>query len=363
MESAASSHSTEAKPYCEIKAKHYKYCYALGICTATRNISEHLDDEKRCGRLEVPTEDLPSCLYPNRWEYEMVHNYTEMFPHCIYLLRHEVTEEASAKSVSAKFVLSGKPIWHLCVNKELFRFDVHIPDRYQELYDVVTSVTKSTKFIPFDTVLAGYEKMFNVVKMNMGQENIASVILLELGKQWEKLDQVAFEIDEELLLNQLFCSKVKGALTNLGFTVSKTLPGSQFCIFGKSQPDLCFYKCKNASSLKAEFVKDFYDKEEAVENEVAGSVIKFKISTEPEEFYPEMCANMVRIGSLLAQDALSRGQIINTIDIYGLLIVHGEKKGIPTKYYVNFKKNTCKFYIGELMDISVAMVHIAHILE
>ena len=103
----------------------------------------------------------------------MVHSYTEMFPHCIYLLRHEVTETVSAKF----FVLSGKPIWRLCVNKELFRFDVHIPDRYQELYEVVTSVTKSTKLIPVDTVLAGHEKMFNFIKINMGQENIASDII------------------------------------------------------------------------------------------------------------------------------------------------------------------------------------------
>ena len=74
----------------------------------------------------------------------MLHNYTEMFPHCIHLLRHEVTEVASAKAVSANFVSSDKPIWCLCIHKELFRFDVHIPDRYQELYEVVKCVTKST---------------------------------------------------------------------------------------------------------------------------------------------------------------------------------------------------------------------------
>ena len=166
--------------------------------------------------------------------------------------------------------------------------------------------------------------MFNVIKMNMGQENIVSVILLELVELREKLDQNTFELP----LNQLFCSKVEGALTNLGFTVSKTLPGSQFCIFGKSQPDLCFYKCKNAGSLKAGFVKYFSCGEvEAVENEVAGSVIV-------EEFYLQMCANMVRVGSLLMQNALSRGRIIDTIDVYGSLVVHGEKQGVHTKYYV-----------------------------
>ena len=126
--------------------------------------------------------------------------------------------------------------------------------------------------------------------------------------------------------NEIFCSTVKGALTNLGFTVSKTLPGSQF---GKSQPDLCFYKCKNGSSLKAGFVKYFScDKEEAVENEVLAS---FKISTELGKFYPQMCTNMVRIGSLLAQETLPRDQIIDRIDAYGLLIVHGENKGMPAK--------------------------------
>ena len=134
------------------------------------------------------------------------------------------------------------------------------------------------------------------------------------------------------MLNELFCSKVEGVLTNLGFTVSKTLPGSQFCIFGKSQPDLYFYKCKNTGSLKAGFVKYFScDKEEAIENEVLGNVIKFKISTELEKFYPQMCTNMVRIGSLLAQETLPRDRIIDRIDVYGLLIVHGENKGIPTK--------------------------------
>ena len=114
---------------------------------------------------------------------------------------------------------------------------------------------------------------------------------------------------------------------------------------------------QKSGSLKAGFVKHFSCGEvEAVENEVAGSVIV-------EEFYPQMCANMVRVGSLLIQDALSRGRIIDMIDVYGLLVVHGEKQGIPTKYYVDFKNNTCEFYIGELMDIPVAMLHIVHILE
>ena len=43
--------------------------------------------------------------------------------------------------------------------------------------------------------------MFNLIKMNMGQENllqVVSVILLELGKQHIKLDRDAFEIDKEL---------------------------------------------------------------------------------------------------------------------------------------------------------------------
>ena len=51
---------------------------------------------------------------------------------------------------------------------------------------------------------------------------------------------------------------------------------------------------------------------------MAGSVIL-------EEFYPQICANMVRAEPLLTEDALSRGRIIDTIEIHGLSVAHGEK--------------------------------------
>ena len=52
-----------------------------------------------------------------------------------------------------------------------------------------------------------------------------------------------------------------------------------------------------------------------------------------------MYVNMVRIGSLLTQDTLSRGRTIDTIEIYALVVVHYEKQGVPTKYHVDFEKH------------------------
>lgn len=62
------------------------------------------------------------------------------------------------------------------------------------------------------------------------------------------------------------------------------------------------------------------------------------------EFYPQMFADMVRVGELLMYNALG---IVGLHQVIGLLVVHGKEFGILTKYYINFLKGESKLYIGE----------------
>ena len=58
-----------------------------------------------------------------------------------------------------------------------------------------------------------------------------------------------------------------------------------------------------------------------------------------DDHLQQMYVNMVRIGSLLTHDALSKGRTIDTIEIYALVVVHYEKQGVPTKCHVDFEKH------------------------
>ena len=83
-------------------------------------------------------------------------------------------------------------------------------------------------------------------------------------------------------------------------------------------------------------------------NDVVAGVAEFKVEgTSKLQQYGQTFADLVRVGTLLANDALMRGRLVEKLVVYGLLINYKTKLAIIMKYYVNFNRDESVFLIGE----------------
>ena len=69
---------------------------------------------------------------------------------------------------------------------------------------------------------------------------------------------------------------------------------------------------------------------------------------------------MVRVAGFLLKKALSKGKIIEKINIYGLLISHGNIFSVPLRYYVDLSTASTStiFMKGEEIDHNEALTQI-----
>ena len=75
-------------------------------------------------------------------------------------------------------------------------------------------------------------------------------------------------------------------------------------------------------------------------------------------------ANMVRVAGFVLKKALSKGKIIEKINIYGLLISHGNIFSVPLRYYVDLSTESTStiFMKGEEIDRNEALTQIMTVL-
>lgn len=72
---------------------------------------------------------------------------------------------------------------------------------------------------------------------------------------------------------------------------------------------------------------------------------------------------MVRVGTLLTLQALTKGRLIDQLVVFGMLVNHRSGITLPMKYHVNFKDDSCKFLIGDEMNLANAFIAIVQMMH
>jgi len=129
--------------------------------------------------------------------------------------------------------------------------------------------------------------------------------------------------------------------SNTVFVVAQTLPHDEITVFGKSQPDLAFYKGNG------EFIKQKKIMGAAITDatlEVTAAAMEFK-KTEvhlkiKSPAHAQLCANMVKLGGYLTGKALSKGKVVEEVNIFGLLVSHSCLMCIPLRYSSHVDRKT-----------------------
>ena len=87
-------------------------------------------------------------------------------------------------------------------------------------------------------------------------------------------------------------------------------------------------------------------------------VTEFKIGEGVKTCFAQIFADMVRVGTSLAYEALITGEIINKITVYGLLVNYKTKLGYPMKYEVDFTIDQNSILVGSEIDAMKAFMGI-----
>ena len=86
-----------------------------------------------------------------------------------------------------------------------------------------------------------------------------------------------------------------------------------------------------------------------MEQDLFGSMIEFKVDSSLIKL-SQAFANMVRVAHDMIYDTLKRGEIVNTIKVYGLVVCHKEEKCLPMTYCCDFTKNWYQIDVGQETD-------------
>ena len=175
------------------------------------------------------------------------------------------------------------------------------------------------------------------------------------------------------LIKDLLYIQFKEMMEGKGFVVAERLPHDNVTVFGKSQPDLTFYK-GNGEYMKGKGVSGAIICTEAWEItgaiicteawEITGATIELKKSEvhvkSRSTTFAQLCTNMIRVSGFLAEKALYKGCMLEKITILGLLVSHTSRFCVPLRYtHVNGETLILK---GDemLFNQAIAMI-IAHI--
>ena len=121
--------------------------------------------------------------------------------------------------------------------------------------------------------------------------------------------------------------------------------------------DFCFYQ-EHSGIVRSAVVKKL-DSQPDDNESVVGGVAEFKCDdSDLKAHYPQMFANLVRVGTHLAYNCLTMGKIIDKIVVYGLLTDYTTGLAHVMKYDVNFSTDESHFFVGGEMDAVKGLVRI-----
>ena len=292
----------------------------------------------------------------NSFEYRLMHKCEDHAPYCIYAMVHSYSEAASKAKIEECVFSSGENGCKYVSTETL----VQTTDSWPSKYDVLA--------VKFREAVRLYSSVVPSVLVSEICQDIRGQI--ELLEKLDQVDQVRsvqsqaivykflaklaeIEVDYEKDIRQVeqrnnFCYQhLKSSLLELGFIPKPTIEQCDICIHGESLMAMYFYKYggTDRTVVKSAIIRTFEDPEDndsdGDNSDVIGGV---------EMYYVQTFVDMVRVGSLLTQDALMRGSIIDKIVVFGLLTNYKTGFAVVMKYYVNFLKGETCFYVGEEMN-------------
>ena len=191
-------------------------------------------------------------------------------------------------------------------------------------------------------------------RVEMVGQGILDVIekLTYIEKHYKK------QVDREIQRNDFSYEHMKESLHDLGFVVKGSMEQCSICLYGKSLVDMYFYK--DNAGIRCAVLQT---QDEAVENNeehvsIIGGVTEFKIGEGVKTCFAQIFADMVRVGTSLAYEALITGEIINKITVYGLLVNYKTKLGYSMKYEVDFTIDQNSILFGSEIDAVKAFMGI-----
>lgn len=145
-----------------------------------------------------------------------------------------------------------------------------------------------------------------------------------------------WDVKKEVQRNNWLVEFLEKELHSVGLHTTTEFRNNKFSIFGKSRPDLAFYK-ESTSWIKAGIIMQ-EDNWLCVGLQLSSKWVFFKIMK-------IFCHKLLRIWcefQLILLNDLKTGKIIDTVTVYGLLVAHNKHVAIPLMYYVDFTTNGCK---------------------
>ena len=255
------------------------------------------------------------------------------------MLYHAKTEAASKAPLNRFSTPEGDNGWKMVGNADIVSLKTDVPSDplYKSLFNnflstesfvqaqLVHDVQQHSSWIANeqDAILAQMKKKVvsgDVTAVDLMMEMLAFPSIRTVSEKLALVLTHTTKPEKEVELNQLQYQIIKNDLSNLGFLVKTSIDQNDFCMFGKSLPDLYFYKDHSGNIVKAGLLKKICSNEfeELGDEEICtvGGVVEFKIGSDVKKFYPQMFADMVRLGCYLTYNALVCGNIIDSIQIF-----------------------------------------------
>ena len=321
------------------------------------------------------------------FEYKLVHGWKDYHPWCTYVMVHHSTEPAS-KVKPDIFKGSVRQTLENVSNEALVPIIDTVPAQYsgiatkfEEAVYLYSSVIPSAFLEDMISMLQVQGKQLKLVKEKMEDTDVAKAETVKSiesvrNHNFELLERVVdidrrykMEVSKETQRNE-FCFKLMSdVLTRLNFVCKPSIETSTACLFGKSLMDMYFYKNGGGSIVSAGIVKKLEGagaraRTTSHGEAVISAVAEFKCeASNMKVHYAQTFADMVRVGSLLAYDALTRGKLIDKVVVYGLLTNYTTKLATVFKYYINFTNDESVFLIGQEMNAVKAFVGIVQALD
>ena len=80
--------------------------------------------------------------------------------------------------------------------------------------------------------------------------------------------------------------------------------------------------------------------------ELFGATIEFKVDGSSRNI-AELFADMVKVSNDLLINVLSRGNVVDSVIVFGMLVSHNTENCIPARYSCDFKANKCSMEFGK----------------
>ena len=264
--------------------------------------------------------------------FRRVHQCSEEAPWCTYVLEHESTVAASSlghedlKTFEYQFVrnqtlLAGYELLEgdkrrmegLCerVEKRMRVYSHVVPyrevqDRCRELQKKIMSDHRSTDLYEMlDPQAHPTEGMKEVIELQREQHLKHREQMLMLHREQMLVLLQSFEVLEvrkEVQRNDWLIEYLGGELKDLGFMTTTEFSANKFSIFGKSRPDMAFYKT-GESFIKVGIILDTVSDEEV---NLFGAAVEFKmdISQDEKQYLPQAFADMNRVSNDILIDVV-----------------------------------------------------------